>query len=77
MFIIAKYWMGDNEDYCETEVVPQSWYCNSSKKCCWPPTSTSQAEIKKLITKSVEYDEKNWLSYPAECIATFSKYCCN
>ncbi|KAK4017650.1 hypothetical protein OUZ56_033339 [Daphnia magna] len=74
MFIIAKYWMGAEKNYCEPEVVPQSWYCAVSQKCWWPPTSISNATVKKLIIKSAKYDESTWTSYDAECIATFKTY---
>lgn len=66
--------MGAEKNYCEPEVVPQSWYCAVSQKCWWPPTSISNATVKKLIIKSAKYDESTWTSYDAECIATFSKY---
>jgi hypothetical protein len=73
MFIIAKYFMGADND-CETEVVPQSWFCADSQKCWWPPTGVSDAAVKQLIMKSAKYDDSTWTSYDAKCIATFSKY---
>lgn len=54
------------------EVVPKSWYIESSSECFWPPPTYKTEKILKLI-ENCEIPETDWKVYSSKKLGHYGK----